>query len=65
MNVNNLVIAIPENFGADITEIKYIGIKGEKTNMKRQVVIATYESKPIMADHKNPLKDMMGGNLMH
>jgi hypothetical protein len=33
--------------------ITYFGLKGIKTNVKReQVVITTYESKPNLADHK-------------
>jgi len=35
--------------------VTYIGLKGIKTNFKKdQVVIATYESKPNVADHKTP-----------
>ncbi|CAL5223627.1 g6169 [Coccomyxa viridis] len=43
---------IPNNFGADSTKIHFIGFKGEFTEAKREAVIAVYESKPLISDHK-------------
>jgi hypothetical protein len=51
-NVNSLTLYFPSNHGADRTRIYYIGIKGEATNYKKQVVHAVYEAKPMLKDHE-------------
>ena len=56
-NVGSLTIGIDENYGAENTEIKYIGFKGENLNQKAQAVITVYEARANLADHKNPMED--------
>jgi len=48
------------SFGADETRIFYIGLKGEYTKLRREVVHAKYELKPQLVDHKNPLDNQIG-----
>jgi hypothetical protein len=51
-NVNQLVLYFPSNYGAESTNIQYIGIKGTSTSYRRGVVEnAVYESKPQLSDH--------------
>ncbi|KAL5728895.1 hypothetical protein ACHQM5_001922 [Ranunculus cassubicifolius] len=51
--VGNLTLHFPDNFGADTTKILYIGLKGEATQMKRDVVATiVYELMPNPSDHK-------------
>ena len=52
INVSSLTLYFPDNFGAELTTIYYIGFKGEFTSYKRQVVEAVYEARPIPKDHK-------------
>ena len=58
-NVGTLTLGIDENYGAENTEIRYIGFKGENLNQKAKAVITVYESRANLADHKNPIKDEM------
>ncbi|MEW5307164.1 MAG: hypothetical protein WDW38_002231 [Sanguina aurantia] len=39
-------------FGADCSEIQFIGLKGEFTERKRQAVEAVYETRALPQDHK-------------
>ncbi|KAL9227260.1 hypothetical protein vseg_002973 [Gypsophila vaccaria] len=51
--VANLTLHFPNNFGADTSQIHYIGLKGEATQMKRDVVATiVYELMPNPSDHK-------------
>ncbi|GMH10782.1 hypothetical protein Nepgr_012623 [Nepenthes gracilis] len=51
--VGSLTLHFPENFGADTTQIHYIGLKGEATQLKRDVVATVvYELMPNPSDHK-------------
>eukprot|EP01006_Ploeotia_vitrea_P003921 TRINITY_DN113507_c0_g1_i1.p1 TRINITY_DN113507_c0_g1~~TRINITY_DN113507_c0_g1_i1.p1 ORF type:complete len:227 (-),score=34.74 TRINITY_DN113507_c0_g1_i1:163-819(-) len=52
--VRDLTLFFPANFGADITTIYYIGLKGESTNMKNRnaIVNTVYEATPNLKDHK-------------
>jgi len=51
-NVYKLVLYISGE-GKDQIGISYIGLKGIRTNLrKEQVVLTTYESKPNVKDHK-------------
>ncbi|KAK9141952.1 hypothetical protein Syun_011352 [Stephania yunnanensis] len=60
-NVGNLTLHFSENFGADETQIYYIGLKGEATQLKRDVVATiVYEVMPNPSDHKTPT-DASGG----
>ncbi|KAK9149431.1 hypothetical protein Scep_008188 [Stephania cephalantha] len=60
-NVGNLTLHFSENFGADETQIYYIGLKGEATQLKRDVVATiVYEVTPNPSDHKTPT-DASGG----
>eukprot|EP01108_Squamamoeba_japonica_P008660 TRINITY_DN7749_c0_g1_i1.p1 TRINITY_DN7749_c0_g1~~TRINITY_DN7749_c0_g1_i1.p1 ORF type:complete len:216 (+),score=19.52 TRINITY_DN7749_c0_g1_i1:124-771(+) len=53
--VQSVTLFFDENFGADETEIYYIGFRGEfDQEITRKAVIATYESKPMLEDHKQP-----------
>ena len=53
-NVFKLILHL-SNEKKDKIGVTYIGLKGIKSNIKpAQAVIATYESKPNVADHKVP-----------
>ncbi|KAB0797426.1 hypothetical protein PPYR_08420 [Photinus pyralis] len=57
-SVHHLSIHFPSNFGGDQTRVYYIGLKGEFTEAHRHgVTICTYEARPNVYDHKNPLED--------
>ncbi|CAK0741077.1 hypothetical protein CVIRNUC_001298 [Coccomyxa viridis] len=61
--VHCIDLHIPTSFGADSTKIHFIGFKGEFTEGKREAVIAVYEAKPLISDHKvangmGPLHDI-------
>ncbi|KAK6944871.1 PITH domain [Dillenia turbinata] len=61
-SVANLTLHFPDNFGADTTQIYYIGLKGEATQLKRDVVATiVYELMPNPSDHKT--KAETGGGL--
>ena len=56
-SVHHLSLHFPSNFGEDVTEIYYIGFKGEFTPGHRTgVVNAVYEARPMLEDHKQDLK---------
>jgi hypothetical protein len=62
--VGNLTLHFPDNFGGDATQIHYIGLKGEATQLKRDVVATiVYELTPNPSDHKT--KADGGGGLSH
>ncbi|PIA64481.1 hypothetical protein AQUCO_00100158v1 [Aquilegia coerulea] len=62
--VGNLTLHFPDNFGADTTQIQYIGLKGEATQLKRDVVATiVYEVTPNPSDHKT--RADAGGGLSH
>lgn len=51
-SVDTLTIHFPSSFGGDNTKIYYIGLKGDFHEAPRQeVVIATYEARPMPDDH--------------
>ncbi|THU62506.1 hypothetical protein C4D60_Mb01t05860 [Musa balbisiana] len=51
--VGNLTLHFPDNFDGDTTQIYYIGLKGEATQLKRDVVATiVYEITPNPSDHK-------------
>ncbi|CAF1120473.1 unnamed protein product [Didymodactylos carnosus] len=55
-NVNHLSLYFSHNYGAETTKIYYIGLRGEFLGGHRQeIVIANYESKPQLSDHKTDL----------
>eukprot|EP01113_Clastostelium_recurvatum_P045257 TRINITY_DN7753_c0_g1_i2.p1 TRINITY_DN7753_c0_g1~~TRINITY_DN7753_c0_g1_i2.p1 ORF type:complete len:214 (+),score=51.79 TRINITY_DN7753_c0_g1_i2:35-643(+) len=58
INVSSLSIHFPSNFGADSSRIYYIGLKGDFQPLKREAVMAVYESKPQPADHKTSSAEM-------
>ncbi|XP_068648639.1 uncharacterized protein [Aristolochia californica] len=61
--VASLTLHFSENFGADSTQIYYIGLRGEATQLKRGVVATiVYEVMPNPSDHKAPNE---GGSLSH
>ncbi|KAL6556663.1 hypothetical protein OROGR_005951 [Orobanche gracilis] len=52
-SVGNITLHFPVNFGGHTTQIHYIGLKGEATQMKRDVVATiVYELMPNPSDHK-------------
>lgn len=61
-NVSTLWLFISHNFGADYTDIRYLGFKGTYTNYKREAVHTVYESRPMKAagDVKNTKLAPMG-----
>ena len=57
-SVHHLSLHFPSNFGEDVTEIHYIGLKGEFTPGHRTgVVNAVYEARPMLEDHKQDLRE--------
>ncbi|XP_047970478.1 PITH domain-containing protein 1-like [Salvia hispanica] len=65
-SVGNLTLHFPVNFGGDAstTQIHYIGLKGEATQLKRDVVATiVYEITPNPSDHKTRAET--GGGLSH
>ncbi|XP_039116546.1 LOW QUALITY PROTEIN: PITH domain-containing protein 1 [Dioscorea cayenensis subsp. rotundata] len=62
-SVANLTLHFPENFGGDTAQIYYIGLRGEATQLKRDVVATiVYEITPNPSDHKTPTEK---GGLSH
>eukprot|EP00357_Protocruzia_adherens_P019672 CAMPEP_0115005784 /NCGR_PEP_ID=MMETSP0216-20121206/20094_1 /TAXON_ID=223996 /ORGANISM="Protocruzia adherens, Strain Boccale" /LENGTH=209 /DNA_ID=CAMNT_0002372209 /DNA_START=18 /DNA_END=647 /DNA_ORIENTATION=+ len=59
-NVDSLFLHFPNSNGELQSKISYIGFKGENTSVRKGIVIATYESKPLASDHKNPIEESMG-----
>ncbi|KAI8354156.1 galactose-binding domain-like protein [Blakeslea trispora] len=53
-NIRNITLFFPENFGEDVSIIRYIGFKGEWSEMKRDPIITIYEASANPADHKIP-----------
>ncbi|KAF2603492.1 hypothetical protein F2Q70_00027909 [Brassica cretica] len=52
-SVGNITLHFPESFGGNTTQIRYIGFKGEATQLKRDVVATiVYEIRPNPSDHK-------------
>lgn len=63
-SVGNLTLHFPENFGGDTTQIFYIGLRGEATQLKRDVVATVvYEVMPNPSDHKT--RADTGGGFSH
>ncbi|KAH9534026.1 hypothetical protein CY35_18G085600 [Sphagnum magellanicum] len=53
--VASLTLHFPRNFGANATCIHYVGLRGEATQLKRDVVATTvYEAIPNPSDHRLP-----------
>ena len=51
--MHHLSLHFPSNFGEEVTQIYYIGLKGEFTQGHRTgVVNAVYEARPMLEDHK-------------
>jgi hypothetical protein len=59
-SVSHLTIHFPTNFGNDVTQLCYIGLRGEWTPAQRQEIqIANYELRPNLADHPNRIWDQV------
>jgi len=54
----------PESRGDDYNLLYYMGFRGEATNFKREAVVTVYESKPQVADHKNPDEAFGSSNII-
>mmetsp|Transcript_27677 Transcript_27677/g.78261 ORF Transcript_27677/g.78261 Transcript_27677/m.78261 type:complete len:207 (-) Transcript_27677:183-803(-) len=54
INVHSLTLHFPDSFGGDVTEIHFVGLKGEYKEARREAVHTVYESKPMPEDHKVP-----------
>uniref|UniRef100_A0AC35F9S4 PITH domain-containing protein n=1 Tax=Panagrolaimus sp. PS1159 TaxID=55785 RepID=A0AC35F9S4_9BILA len=55
-NVHHLTLHFPSNFGGNETRIYYIGLRGSFQHALRdQIVIATYEARPVPDDHKHSI----------
>ncbi|KAG1670383.1 hypothetical protein FOA52_000143 [Chlamydomonas sp. UWO 241] len=52
--VHSLDLLFSGNFGADFTEIHFIGLKGDFSERNRQAVEAVYEARAMPSDHKVP-----------
>ncbi|KAI0507986.1 hypothetical protein KFK09_014116 [Dendrobium nobile] len=53
-SVGSLTLHFPENFGANATQIYYIGLRGEATQLKRDAVTnVVYELYPNPSEHKS------------
>ncbi|GAX83831.1 hypothetical protein CEUSTIGMA_g11255.t1 [Chlamydomonas eustigma] len=52
--VHSIDMYFKGNFGADFTEIHFIGLKGDFTERRRQAVEAVYEARAMPSDHKVP-----------
>ncbi|KAL4592633.1 hypothetical protein LXL04_005636 [Taraxacum kok-saghyz] len=62
--VGNLTLHFTDNHGGDTSRIQYIGLKGEATQLKRDVVATiVYELMPNPSDHK--AKSETGGGMSH
>jgi hypothetical protein len=48
-SVSVLWLFFSRNFGAETTVVRYLGLKGEYTQYKREAVRAVYESRPLAA----------------
>ncbi|GAV69897.1 PITH domain-containing protein [Cephalotus follicularis] len=63
-SVASITLHIPDNFGGDTTQIQYIGLKGEATQLKRDAVTnIVYELMPNPSDHKTRAET--GGGFSH
>lgn len=60
-NISTLWLFISRNFGADITDVRYIGLKGVYTKYKREAVHTVYESRPMKA--ANDIKNVHMGHM--
>lgn len=51
-NITSLTLHIPTNWGAETTQLVYIGLRGEWAEYKSAPVVAQYEAAANPADHK-------------
>lgn len=58
LNLSSITFFFPSNFGADSTEIFYIGMKGDFLHAKREPIITSYELKPNPATNKGMAEQM-------
>jgi hypothetical protein len=59
-SVSHLTIHFPTNFGTDVTQLCYIGLRGEWTAAQRQeIAITNYELRANLADHPNRIWDQV------
>ncbi len=49
--MHSITLFFPASFGGGSTRVNYIGFKGVNTGVRRGVVDAVYESKPMPSDH--------------
>ncbi|KAI7878320.1 DUF1000-domain-containing protein [Lichtheimia hyalospora FSU 10163] len=53
-NVRNITLFFPDNFGNETSIVRFIGFKGEWSEIKRDPIITVYEASANPADHKTP-----------
>lgn len=58
MNVQNLVIFIHDNHGAEISKLFYIGLKGEFMSNTTQPIITIYEAAARPVDHMEAIEQL-------
>lgn len=56
--MHSLDFHLPTNFGADATQVHFIGIKGDFTEARREPVITVFEARPVPQDHTIPGSEM-------
>ncbi|KAM3176792.1 hypothetical protein ACTXT7_005808 [Hymenolepis weldensis] len=60
-SVQHLSLHFKTNFGGETTRIHYIGLRGDFTEARRKdILIANYELRPNIADHKTDLLNQGG-----
>jgi len=58
-NTNSLIMHFPQSTGEDYLEISYIGLKGESSGIRKEAVVAVWESRPMPKDHRT-FEDALG-----
>lgn len=59
--VHSIDLHFPANHGADVTEVCFIGFKGEFSERRREAVTAVYETRAVPKDHTVPSGEQGAG----
>ncbi|KAI9597724.1 galactose-binding domain-like protein [Syncephalis fuscata] len=57
-SVRSVTLFFPENFGDDITQLTFLGFRGEWTKIQPQPIITVYELQANPADHQTPADEL-------